>query len=145
MKEIISQIATDSEQSKRLITLGVLPQTADFRFESWNEFSNGTGNWSKPELYIGFNSESASFQGTCRNVVTTPAWSLTQLMAMMPENINGYTLLYNINIGSLSYASIIRDEILYLHKFEGKTIFDKLISCIEYLIALNRFNKEYLK
>lgn len=87
MKQITSQIATDYDQSKHLLKLGVSPETADMRYESWNSRTDGLGSWSTPSLCIGFNSESSSFTGTCTNKIDTPAWSLSQLLNMLPKNI----------------------------------------------------------
>lgn len=87
MKQFTSQIATDYDQSKHLLCLGVSPETADMRYESWNSRTDGLGSWSTPSLYIGFNPENSSFTGTCTNMIATPAWSLSRLINLLPKYI----------------------------------------------------------
>lgn len=87
MKQFTSQIATDYDQSKQLLCLGVSPDTADMRYESWNSRTDGLGSWSTPSLCIGFNPESSSFTGKCANMIETPAWSLSRLINLLPKHI----------------------------------------------------------
>lgn len=87
MKPFTSQLATDYDQSQYLLCLGVSPETADMRYESWNSRTDGLGSWSTPSLCIGFNPESSSFTGTCTNMIETSAWSLSRLINLLPKYI----------------------------------------------------------
>lgn len=84
-KHFTSQLATNYDESKQLINLGLLPETADMRYESWNSRTDGLGTWSKPSLCIGFNPQSSSFIGACTNKIDIPAWSLSRLLSLIPR------------------------------------------------------------
>ena len=72
-----------------------------------------------------------------------PAWSLDRLRELIPENIftgvryQWHRVMYN---GLLTYEE--GDGSLV--SFKEENIYDRCISCIEWLIKEGYFNKEYL-
>ena len=127
-----SQICTDKNQSERLLSLGLKPETADCalflngnnEFEQLSKF----GNWEKYADML-------------------PAWSLHRLIEMMPNGLEmqdeeGETWEYLFH---LSHVEVVYDVYLYERRFsEMANIYDNLISCIEWLIKEGYFPKEYL-
>lgn len=115
-----SQICANLKQSKRLLELGLKPETADmYIFDD--------------EVYIGK-----------PNVDDIPAWSLHRLIEMSPTVIthDDYSLILGINATCVYYAD---DEYAETFKaFEGN-LYDCVVKCIEWLIKEGYFNKEYLK
>ena len=121
-----SQIATDRNQSERLLALGLKKETADMWYPH--------------------------FAKTCPiplidEVLTTddiPAWSLHRLIEMMPFDVipeggfdNCFTLIKNYPKG----YSVEYDGFSYYHK---ENIYDTIIDGIEHLIKEGYFNKKYL-
>lgn len=121
-----SQIATTIEQSKRLLELGLNPETADMYIDTY--FPD------EPQANVGGD--------ITIQTEMVPAWSLHRLLCMIP------------NVTDDDYWAFIMDNIHCLYNspidgqedFEkGETIFDNIIRCIEWLIKDNYFNKKYLK
>ena len=121
-----SQICTDKNQSERLLALGLKKETADM---GWVKLLEGDG-------YMMAIAEDYSF-------IDIPAWSLDRLRELIPENIftgvrnQWHRVMYN---GILTYEE--GDDSLVL--FREENIYDRCISCIEWLIKEGYFNKEYL-
>lgn len=127
MIEFKSQICTSVEQSKRLLELGLKPETAD----CYNrEEDYGWSNWiGKPSL---------------RSDV--PSWSLHRLLyCLMPNSIKDYYLaIYSGYV--VTYDSLCGSRYEVCKDFnESLNIYDNIIDCIEWLISEGYFNKEYLK
>lgn len=126
-----SQICTTFEQSKRLLELGLKPETADCCLDDVIE-----GVYSPMALKKVFESQ-------------IPAWSLHRLIELCPEyiNIDGYAdTSYWIKIYKHGNKIIYEndyDRFIYLG--DGDNLFDTFIDCIEWLIKEGHFNKEYLK
>ena len=89
--EFKSQICTTAEQSRKLLELGLKPETADMHYQFLD-------NVCKEGLY--FNQEAYS------NVPNyyLPAWSLHRLLEILSEPYNSYEL----NIKGLTYDGIIK-------------------------------------
>lgn len=129
MKEFETQICTTIEQSKRLLELGLKPETAD------------CFHWEYAGLrYIG----NIDDEGLTKKDV--PAWSLHKLIFMCPQRIHIYDDYYDF--------TIIRNWVVYRSRSVAygilfssckEKLFDAIIDIIEYLIKANHFNKEYLK
>ena len=116
MKEFNSQICTTIEQSKRLLELGLKPETADMSYYILDY---------KPVLTIGM---AQVYRETIKggkiigkqNAEVIPAWSLHRLL-----------LLCDVT------SMFTRDTL--------ETAYDDQINVIEILIKNVYFNKEYLK
>ena len=123
MKEFNSQICTTLEQSKKLLELGLKPETADmYIFDD--------------EVYIGK-----------PNVDDIPAWSLHRLIELLPQDIHlddyADTHYYlTINPFKVIYEN---SHCLWIYQRDEGCLYDKLIDTIEWTIKNNFFNKEYLK
>ena len=122
-----SQIATTTEQSERLIALGLKKDTADMVHRSIGITPFNV--WDKQEIEDNF----------------YPAWSLHRLIEMMPLDVipeggfdNCFTLIKNYPKG----YSVEYDGFSYYHK---ENIYDTIIEGIEHLIKEGYFNKEYLE
>ena len=122
-----SQIATTTEQSERLIALGLKKETADMVHRSIGITPFNV--WDKQEIEDNF----------------YPAWSLHRLIEMMPLDVipeggfdNCFTLIKNYPKG----YSVEYDGFSYYHK---ENIYDTIIEGIEHLIKEGYFNKEYLE
>lgn len=121
-----SQIATTTEQSERLIALGLKKETADMVHRSIGITPFNV--WDKQEIEDNF----------------YPSWSLNRLIEMMPLDViieggfdNCFTLIKNYPKG----YSVEYDGFSYYHK---ENIYDTIIDGIEHLIKEGHFNKEYL-
>ena len=116
-----SQVCTDRFQSERLLALGLKKETAD--------------------MCITDNVECAFPCPEDDRFI--PAWSLDRLRELIPENIftgvrnQWHRVMYN---GILTYEE--GDDSLVI--FREENIYDRCISCIEWLIKEGYFNKEYL-
>lgn len=127
-----SAICTSREQSEKLLALGLKKETADmyYRFYDKNTYEiNPTWEtiWQDRAEY--------------KNII--PAWSLDRLMKLIPENIftgvrnQWYRVMYN---SILTYEKGGDSLVI----FGEANIYDRCISCIEWLIKEGCFNKEYL-
>lgn len=116
--DFTSQICTNKEQSERLLNLGLKKETADCVMTYYD-------GW-----HIG---EAEDFDLDKDPV--EPAWSLHRLIEMLNNTQFGMTI------------GIYRDEVTFAEDlFEVyDNTYDNLISVIEWLIGLGKFNKEYLE
>ena len=121
-----SAVCTSRVQSERLLALGLKPETADCCYYYYDG-----------EYLIAF-AEDAKYPSDI------PAWSLDRLRELIPENIftgvrnQWHRVMYN---GILTYEE--GDDSLVI--FREENIYDRCISCIEWLIKEGYFNKEYLE
>lgn len=137
MKNLIfnTQVCTTIEQSKRLLRLGINPNTADCtywkpnEFEDYMLFPNGLENKEEDEV---------------------SAWSLHRLIAMLPDEIEWLSVM--LSRTCYFHPVFYKDKIAYTdmegwrHIFNDQgNIYDNIIDCIEWLIKENKFNKKYLK
>lgn len=134
MKEFTSQTCTTIEQSKRLLDLGLKPETADMcHFCSTEDDIENPYTRMVVEDYIDIPLED-------NNEDVIPAWSLHRLIHLcgaerMPISFHkkGKTM---IRVNHIHPTHNGRSN--YNH-------YDSLIDCIEWLINEGYFNKEYLK
>lgn len=123
-----SQICTSAEQSKRLLELGLKPETADMEL-IYNIFSN-----TYEPLPKAFPSA---------NKCEIPAWSLHRLIEIVNLKIQfrlkeKTTVIYGIS-HSQPFQSFSGFGI------DGKSYYNSVINAIEWLIEEGYLNKEYLK
>jgi hypothetical protein len=126
-----SQVCTDKNQSERLLALGLKKETADM---CWTKIAAIRGTFYVPEL-------------APINMVSwrhTPAWSLHRLIEMIPDYIQ--ETYFGVSAMDVSYYfSLCEGSIGYKFVREGGNLYDRCISCIEWLIKEGCFNKEYLE
>lgn len=142
-----SQICTTKEQSERLLALGLKKETADmmlvrdfcyllnepYRVTSWDPQTISAHN----NFQEFVDSMTTNLKGIDKRFVNDgykPAWSLHRLIEMCNKTQFGMTI------------SIYNDEVTVdgeLFEVYDNT-YDNLISIIEWLIGLDKFNKNYL-
>ena len=120
-----SQICTTREQSERLLALGLKKETADMMW------ANCMGNSSGTTYYLAV--------GTPHYNCDIPAWSLDRLMELVPHRYGEYCEYAN---NFMYYYNIPLDVV---EQFIGKTKYEYLIDCIEWLINEGYLNNEYLE
>ena len=127
--EFNTQIATTIEQSKRLLELGLKPETSDMHHYKWSE-----GYW-----------EIQSCPPRGSNSRFIPAWSLHRLITILPLKIeDDYSTESFLKIEGSNIVYKVKDIFIY-NSFEKNNIYDNIIDCIEWLIKDYYFNKDYLK
>lgn len=119
-----NNISTTREQSRRLLALGVKPETADMHYTSIPTF----------ELKVSANI--FLFLGSPGNG-DTPSWSLARLLEMMPEIA-----------GELTFK-VLPPMVGYFSSDTGRfcadtDIFNNCVDMIEWLIKGRHFNQDYL-
>ena len=135
-----SQVCTDKNQSERLLALGLKKETADM------VYTNASLPYYKDVFHI-ICKEYSQLNKEVNYEISPfsfiPAWSLHRLWELIPENIftgvrnQWHRVMYN---GVLTYEE--GDDSLV--SFREANIYDRCISCIEWLIKEGYFNKEYL-
>lgn len=133
-----SQPTTSIEQSNRLLSLGLKKETADcYLFEYDKEkYKVIAESWSG---LIADEKHYSQYKDVC-----FPAWSLDRLRELIPENIftgvrnQWHRVMYN---GILTYEE--GDDSLVI--FREANIYDRCISCIEWLIKEGILDKDYLE
>ena len=123
--EFNSQICTTEEQSKRLLALGLKRETADMRYQIQYLDWGGVLKECIPSLdpYPPLNNDRF-----------IPAWSLHRLIEMCNKTQFGMTIgIYNDEV-------TVDGELFEVYD----NTYDNLISIIESLIGLDKFNKNYL-
>lgn len=124
-----SSVCTSVEQSKRLLELGLKPETADMCIDLYHEDKpfviNEDVDLSKQTEFI-------------------PSWSLHRLIEMLPNEIpmEDYYLILGVSFNCVCYADNEYAEVF--QSFDGNT-YSCIIKCVEWLIKEDYFNKEYLK
>ena len=127
-----SQPCTTVEQSERLLALGLKKETADVIIPI--KFNPEKGPiLVHQDFWI---SDDPFYQNMRENSI--PAWSLGRLLEMMPQiiDLHDFVLFHTC-------AGYINNDYHIKAGFNG-TFFDACISCIEWLINEELFNKEYL-
>lgn len=145
--EFNTQICTTIEQSKRLLELGLKPETSDMHYvrKTMDAMGNHIDDDFKEPCFGNVNSKYAKYAVmNFSNYETLPAWSLHRLITMFPYKVNKSS-----NDASLLEITRIKDNCYiagyYGYKVVEMPLFDAVIRLIEELIKDNIFNKEYLK
>ena len=144
--EFKSQICTTIEQSIRLLTVGLKPETADMYLEKCS--LPEAGEYYIHALTKDINPKDWFYARTNRDII--PAWSLGRLIEMMPDKIKFHEFTEEFIIREKIPLYIAFDDnkklIYYSHHLGIPTgnIFDDLVKTITGLISHGNFNKEYL-
>lgn len=114
------QIATDSNQSKRLLACGVDPNTADMLLYNNALTVQVRGLGKIPDC-------------------ATPAWSLSQLLTMLPKDMMWQGLYYRLVMGPFEYGWEIEYNDLSvtnnLHRVKAENLIEAVVQMIEWLTA----------
>ena len=124
--EFNSQICTTEDQSKRLLALGLKAETADmcYQVKFFDPF---------PQLLVDC-TPSLLMHPPINNERFIPAWSLHRLIEMCNKSHPGMT------IGIYDDEVTVDGELFEVYD----NTYDNLISIIEWLIGLGKFNENYL-
>lgn len=148
MNEFNSQVCTSVEQSKRLLAMGLKPETADMYITNMSikgfQYTDPWQIGSKPyKDAMSFWAEKG-IKLENENWEIIPAWSLHRLMEMLPNEIpmEDYYLILGVSFNCVYYADNEFAEVF--QSFDGNT-YSCIIKCVEWLIKEGYFNKEYLK
>lgn len=118
-----SQICTTMEQSKRLLALGLEPDTADMCY------TNASLPFIKDDFHI-VCKEYSQFDKEVNNEISPftfiPAWSLHRLMEIAMKGDKLGCITHNIHQNNVS------------------SYYELVIASIEHLIKIDEFNKDYL-
>lgn len=132
------QIATTNEQSKKLLDLGLNPETADLKRIKYTDYI----------MSIDYN------DSQCDDSDYDIAWSLSKLISLIPKRCCiDYEDIFQEKKSYRVYLTIEGNSVFYrnnefyplLQFIYSLDLFDNLIYCIKYLVENNLFNKEYLK
>jgi len=162
MKPLISQVSTNRLQSDRLISIGLLPQTADITLTCCENYITKLGEqghaksscrtyscYDKQEyLMVGDKLYSSRCCLTCSD---KSSWSLSRLIELMPISIetdlaHGDLFISHKDIAYFGFNN--NEKLVYLFGYEmcdNENIFDVAIDMIEHLIKNGYMHKEYLK
>lgn len=140
-----SQIATNINQSWKLLNLGLKPCTADMYLEKSK--TPEYGEYHLHTICEGIDPEHWFSVRMNRDI--TPAWSLDRLLELIPKSIKQrYRPNADFDMHSDGqYWFISYEELGYdvKHQEMRHKSFDAVICMIEWLIHNNHLNKEYLK
>lgn len=128
-----SNISTTREQSRRLLALGLKPETADMHYTSIPTLKADTLQVSA-NIYLDLGSPENG---------ETPSWSLSRLLEMMPEYIDKQEqIILMIEPPFICYYDT---EFKGQHHFTTQIdIFDNCVDMISWLIHNGYFNQGYL-
>lgn len=135
MGKFNSQVCTSIEQSKRLLELGLNPETADMHITNMSKKGiSYIDNWqigstSYKEVMQFWYEKGLKLEDTFWEII--PAWSLHRLIEIAEVSVEVSGLF--VRISSTYYYE------------EKDNVYDNLIDAIEELIKEEVFNKEYLK
>lgn len=134
-----NNISTTREQSRRLLGLGVKPETADMYY--WYE-----GNPYYCPYSLKAQDKVMPYELREEDV---PSWSLSRLLEMMPKEIQYEThgCILMITPLWISYTYMLHSEIIDDVKYVSVKkyhLFDELLDMIEWLIKGRYFNQDYL-
>lgn len=130
--EFKSQIATTREQSYKLLTLGLKPETADMSIPIKDN----------PNLYCSarpYNDWNGYWK---HNRFVIPAWSLSRLLEMMPLFFRKVIHIQIIPPVVSYWNAGLRE---FARVYDSSDIYENIISMIAWLISNGYFNTEYLK
>lgn len=141
-----SKVCTTREQSKRLLELGLKPETADCMYFAMSKSYHGTDiptGDRRYNLVLFFQDEIPLMSKEEYEYI--PAWSLHRLIELLPQHIHlddyvdtHYWLV--INPLKVIYKNSYS---LWIYLCDEGGLYDKLINTIEWTIKNNHFNKEY--
>lgn len=134
-----SRVCTSRKQSKRLLALGLNPETADMIYERNVQYPYDFDLPRSLPEHEGF------ITGVeCDDI---PAWSLDRLRELLPKKIQ-----YDGPLCYREYQMVITDDSVYYVSFEhndwllgyGQSLWESILIAIEWLINEELFNNEYL-
>ena len=134
-----NNISTTPEQSKRLLALGVKPETADMHYTSIPTLKADTLQVSA-SIFLDLGAPGDG---------DVPSWSLSRLLEMMPKVITTDIAEYHLMATPfrLLYVNMLHDEIISIIESVEITqdgLFEGIIDMIGQLVKDGYFNEDYL-
>lgn len=134
-----SQICTTKEQSERLLALGLKRETADMCINPSRELIYPFSYSEALTLYDNY-----GLGKIMEKDLLLPAWSLHRLIEMLSYQVIHNDKKYEpvIAIDGMAYQDVCSDDLIV--GWSGD-LYTDVIDCIEWLISIEQFNKEYLE
>ena len=128
----MNKTCTNIKQSKKLIELGIDVNTADMFY------CNGHVSVLQSSDFITVNSRMREIYPQAENYI--PAWSLTRLFDIIPQELFGGQYIINITEGT-NYKWIISYEPLYeISSYIDASSYNLIDCCVEMIIKLKERN-----
>lgn len=127
----MNQICTNKKQSQRLLEAGVRPDTADMYLDEF-------------ELPVAF--EYRRIEGHVGQDMASPAWSLSKMIGMMPDQVEceGYNYYLFILPRDKEFTIKYSAGSNLAQSYCRESLFDAITEMIEWLIGRNLLDKKYL-
>ena len=127
----MNQICTTKEQSSRLLEAGVRPETADMYLDEF-------------ELPVAF--EYRRIEGHVGQDMAFPAWSLSKLIGMMPDQVEceGYNYYLFMLPRDKEFTIKYSAGSNLAQSYCRESLFDAITEMIEWLIKEGYLDKKYL-
>lgn len=142
--EFKSQVVTSIEQSKRLLELGIKKETADCRHWAYIKNSKGNPIPKRNQKWVTRIGTDESAQ-VCGFMAATfiPAWSLHRLMEIIQNNEKQISYILDREELTIEWF----DDGGWKNKFFRRieNTYDRMISCIEYMLKEGLINPDYLE
>ena len=137
-----SQICTNKEQSERLLALGLKKETADCQYAAL--VVDWKGNLITNPKWRFYDHNKGFIVQNFERMERIPAWSLHRLIEMLNYQVihNGKKYEPVIAIDGMAYQDVCSDDPIV--GWSGD-LYTDVIDCIEWLINIEQFNKEYLE
>ena len=116
---------TSIEQSKKLLELGLSPETADFYYDD-EELKEGQGVYEEIQYWVGNKSRPADI----------PCWSVGVLLDLMPKVEDNYPIMLRTNNFKLTYA----DKKGYCIRLETGSLLDVCYNMMIWLLENGYIN-----
>lgn len=138
----MNQICTNKEQSHRLLEAGVRPETADCYLQRITE----TDDWSSDNVQDQIIEPWMNKPGLLDMVGRYPAWSLSKLIGMMPDQVEceGYNYYLFILPRDKEFTVKYSAGSNLAQSYCRESLFDAITEMIEWLIGRNLLDKKYL-
>ena len=120
-----SQIHTDPEQSRRLLDMGMNPETADCEIVSSLPMNDGSG------------SANITIAGAAMCRYTIPAWSLGRLLEILSSASMPLGTGWHLSAGGCGWAGMH-------YSADGGNVYDHVIGLMEWLIRMDCFCEDCL-
>lgn len=143
-EQIISeQLATDKAQGLDLMKAGLNITTADCYLHQ-SEYGSGLSPNYEVSFIQPWMNRKKLFTSGYQNIVS---WSLTRLLQLMPDKIDGYQFFLTRNATGWQTGYVCEaktDGNRYLHRYFGEDVFEVVIRLLKALIANNQIYDKYI-
>lgn len=132
---------TTIEQSKKLIELGLDPDTADMWYEQIAEDLGGPVQW---KAFVGKNSAIQYNLFSYRKGYIIPCWSLGALIELMPLELAKHSFILCRNNDGTYFSSLTNKKDESIFYTDNLNLTETLVKIILWLLENNYIKKEFL-